>query len=60
MGLSADLSIPLATRMRPKTLEEFVGQRHLLTQDKPLYQAITQGHPHSMIFWGPPEPAKPL
>lgn len=53
-----DQSIPLATRMRPRTLSEFAGQKHLLTEGKPLYQAITQGHPHSMIFWGPPGTGK--
>lgn len=46
--------IPLATRMRPRSLDEFAGQTHLLSSGKPVYQAINQGHPHSMIFWGPP------
>jgi putative ATPase len=50
----ADSTIPLATKMRPQNIEEFVGQEHLLSKGKPLYQAITQGHPHSMVFWGPP------
>jgi putative ATPase len=50
--------IPLATRMRPRTLDEFAGQQHLLSKAKPLYQAIAQGHPHSMIFWGPPGTGK--
>lgn len=50
--------IPLATRMRPRILDEFVGQEHLLSPGKPLYQAITRGHPHSMIFWGPPGTGK--
>lgn len=44
--------------MRPRTLAEFVGQSHLLAKGKPLYQAITQGHPHAMIFWGPPGTGK--
>lgn len=44
--------------MRPCTLAEFVGQSHLLAKGKPLYQAIIQGHPHSMIFWGPPGTGK--
>lgn len=44
--------------MRPRTLAEFVGQSHLLAKGKPLYQAIAQGHPHSMIFWGPPGTGK--
>lgn len=58
MVLHPDPSIPLATRMRPQTLAEFVGQTHLLAKAKPLYQAIIQGHPHSMIFWGPPGTGK--
>ena len=49
---------PLAERMRPRTLEEYVGQTHLLSPGKPLYEAITQGRLHSMIFWGPPGTGK--
>lgn len=45
---------PLASQQRPATLENFVGQTHLLTQGKPLKEAITSGMPHSMILWGPP------
>ena len=45
---------PLASQQRPSSLENFVGQSHLLTQGKPLKEAITSGMPHSMIFWGPP------
>lgn len=45
---------PLAARMRPKCLEHFIGQKHLLASGKPLYQAIENGVLHSMIFWGPP------
>jgi len=44
--------------MRPHTLETFVGQRHLLSKDKPLRVAIEQGKLHSMIFWGPPGTGK--
>ena len=44
--------------MRPQNLVQFVGQSHLLAPGKPLYQAISQGHPHSMIFWGPPGTGK--
>ena len=44
--------------MRPQTLNEFVGQTHLLAKDKPLRQAIEQGKLHSMIFWGPPGTGK--
>ena len=40
---------PLAERLRPKTLEDFVGQTHLLSDDKPLYKLINNGHIHSMI-----------
>ena len=45
---------PLASQQRPSSLENFVGQSHLLTQGKPLKEAITSGMPHSMILWGPP------
>ena len=45
---------PLADRMRPKTIAEIVGQRHMLGDGKPLANAIKAGVPHSMIFWGPP------
>lgn len=45
---------PLAARMRPGTLEEYVGQAHLLARGKPLREALEQGALHSMIFWGPP------
>lgn len=49
---------PLATRMRPTSLNEFVGQAHLLGQGKPLRRAIEQGILHSMILWGPPGTGK--
>ncbi len=45
---------PLAERLRPKTIAEIVGQRHMLGEGKPLANAIKAGVPHSMIFWGPP------
>lgn len=45
---------PLADLARPKTLAEVVGQKHLLAEGKPLYEAFKGGVPHSMIFWGPP------
>ncbi|HUG58694.1 MAG TPA: replication-associated recombination protein A [Candidimonas sp.] len=45
---------PLAERMRPRTLDEVVGQTHLLGAGKPLRVAFESGRPHSMIFWGPP------
>lgn len=49
---------PLATRMRPRTLAEFIGQEHLLASGKPLNRAISQGILHSMILWGPPGTGK--
>src|ERR687889_2168296 len=49
---------PLAARMRPATLDEFVGQDHLLGPGKPLRDAIERGTPGSMIFWGPPGSGK--
>jgi putative ATPase len=44
--------------MRPATLSEFYGQRHVLADGKPLHRAITQGRAHSMVFWGPPGTGK--
>ncbi|WP_409308993.1 replication-associated recombination protein A [Pectobacterium sp. B1J-3] len=49
---------PLAARMRPVTLEQYIGQRHLLGADKPLPRAIEAGQLHSMILWGPPGTGK--
>src|SRR5262245_29871057 len=49
---AADL--PLAARMRPRTLEEFVGRAHLLGPSSALRTAIQSGEPHSMILYGPP------
>ena len=49
---------PLAARMRPVSLDEFVGQEHLLGPGKPLRDAIERGMPGSMIFWGPPGTGK--
>jgi len=49
---------PLAARMRPGTLADFVGQTHLLGDDSALRTAIEQGHPHSMILYGPPGTGK--
>ena len=45
---------PLAARLRPDTLEEFVGQRHLLGEGKVLRRLIESDRISSMIFWGPP------
>jgi putative ATPase len=47
-------TVPLAEAMRPRSVDEVVGQRHLLGPGKPLRAAIDSGRPHSMIFWGPP------
>jgi putative ATPase len=49
---------PLAERMRPRTLEEFVGQEHLVGPGKPLRVQIERDDPTSMIFWGPPGTGK--
>ena len=46
--------VPLAETLRPRTLDEVVGQRHLLGPGKPLRLAFESGKPHSMILWGPP------
>ncbi|MFA5742689.1 MAG: replication-associated recombination protein A [Candidatus Paceibacterota bacterium] len=45
---------PLASQIRPKTLEEFMGQKHLVGEGKPLRIAIENGHVFSFILWGPP------
>jgi putative ATPase len=49
---------PLADALRPKSLDEVVGQRHLLGPGKPLRLAFEAGKPHSMILWGPPGSGK--
>jgi putative ATPase len=49
---------PLAVRVRPRGLEEFVGQSHLLAEGSALRTAIEQGHPHSMVLYGPPGSGK--
>jgi putative ATPase len=45
---------PLAEALRPKTIDDVIGQAHLLASGKPLNLAFASGKPHSMIFWGPP------
>jgi len=45
---------PLAARMRPTSLQQFVGQQHILGEGKPLREALEKGAIHSMILWGPP------
>ena len=47
-------SAPLASRLRPETLDEYVGQKHLLGKGKILRQLIDRDQVSSMIFWGPP------
>ncbi len=47
-------SRPLADRIRPDSLDDFIGQKHLVGVGKPLYQAIQRDRLHSMLFWGPP------
>jgi putative ATPase len=49
---------PLADRLRPRSLDEFVGQEHLLGAAAPLRRALESGRPHSMILWGPPGTGK--
>lgn len=49
-----DLSAPLADRMRPRSLDEYIGQEHLLAAGKPLRAQIERDQLGSMIFWGPP------
>ncbi len=49
---------PLASRMRPQSLDEFVGQEHLVGPNKPLRIAIERDRPHSAILWGPPGSGK--
>ncbi len=51
---SAPIAQPLAARLRASSLDEYVGQEHLLAPGKPLREALEQGALHSMIFWGPP------
>ena len=47
-------AVPLAERLRPTTLDQVIGQTHLLGSGKPLRVAFESGQPHSMILWGPP------
>jgi putative ATPase len=51
---AANPAAPLAERLRPKSIADVIGQRHLLAPGKPLAVAFTSGKPHSMILWGPP------
>ncbi|MDS4028663.1 MAG: replication-associated recombination protein A [Candidatus Contendobacter sp.] len=54
----ADPRRPLADRLRPRQLADFVGQCHLLSSGQPLRTAIERGQPHSMVLWGPPGTGK--
>lgn len=49
---------PLAARMRPQTIEQYIGQAHLLGEGQPLRKALESGRAHSMLFWGPPGTGK--
>jgi putative ATPase len=55
---TSDAGRPLAVRMRPRKLEQFVGQAHLLGEGSALRTAIEQGRPHSMVLYGPPGSGK--
>ena len=55
---SANTWRPLADRMRPRTLDGFIGQEHILGPGKPLRKAIEAGNLHSMVLWGPPGSGK--
>jgi putative ATPase len=55
---SRETAAPLADALRPKSLNEIVGQQHLVGPDKPLRLAFESGKPHSMILWGPPGSGK--
>ena len=57
-GESDNSAQPLASRMRPRTLDEYMGQSHLLARGKPLGEALRRGQLHSMILWGPPGTGK--
>ena len=53
-GKRVSVAAPLAERMRPRNLDEYVGQQHLIAPGKPLRVQIEHDDPASMIFWGPP------
>jgi len=57
-GSAADAPRPLADRMRPRTLEEYVGQEHLIGPGKPLRTQVDRDDTGSLIFWGPPGTGK--
>ncbi|HET9045617.1 MAG TPA: recombination factor protein RarA, partial [Casimicrobiaceae bacterium] len=51
-------AVPLAERMRPRTIEEFVGQHHLLDPGRVVHDMLHGGHVESLILWGPPGSGK--
>ena len=55
-----DFNEPLAYRMMPHTLDEYVGQEHIMAKDKILYRTIKADRLSSIILWGPPGCEKPL
>src|SRR6202051_2920209 len=57
-GNAADATRPLADRMRPRTLDEYAGQEHLIGPGKPLRTQIERDDTGSLIFWGPPGTGK--
>ena len=58
MSSPAAVYRPLADRMRPRSLDTYVGQSHILGAGKPLRRAIEEGNLHSMVLWGPPGTGK--
>ncbi|MFC3105665.1 replication-associated recombination protein A [Salinisphaera aquimarina] len=57
-GSAEEIGRPLADRMRPTRLQDYVGQQHILGADKPLARSLAGGRIHSMILWGPPGTGK--
>src|SRR6187401_2875325 len=53
-GATGAVHVPLAERLRPASVADVVGQRHLLGEGRPINVALRAGRPHSMILWGPP------
>ena len=53
-GASGEVHVPLAERLRPASVDDVVGQRHLLGEGCAINVALRAGKPHSMILWGPP------
>src|SRR5438034_4151043 len=51
---AGDANVPLAEKLRPKSVQDMVGQEHLLGEGRALWVALRAGKPHSMILWGPP------